>query len=267
MGCRRRWGLRRRRSPRLLHDPILADPSCGIGRGGRSALTSCRTGAGAGPPPAAPSSVSSGGATTVASGPRATSNRSSHAGSLMASTTRQVPSSARVADSWGWLSTTHSAAGASRSVTRGSSGRGRYTRSRASSSSARDAGSKCSPVARTARTRSTRNSRSSSRAVAPRGDVPGAERVEHPPRVDDAGGHLVACERVVVDLDALVVGFRVLQSLQLVAGADVDREAARARRGRRRASPARSPADRRRRNRGPRAAHVPRRAARGPRPA
>ncbi len=63
-------------------------------------------------------------------------------------------------------------------------------------------------------------------AVAPRGDVPGAERVEHPPRVDDARRHLVAGERVVVDLDALVVGRGVLQSFELVAGADVDREAA-----------------------------------------
>ena len=169
--------------------------------------TSCRTGAGVGPPPSAPSSASSGGATTVASGPRATQQpfeprRLADGQHDLARPRPRRASPTRA----GWLSTTHSAAGASRSVTRGRRARGRYTRSRGRRRRRVTPGRSARPSARTARTRSTRNSRSPSRAVAPRGDVPGAERVEHPPRVDDAGGHLVACEGVVVDLDALVVG-------------------------------------------------------------
>ena len=66
-----------------------------------------------------------------------------------------------------------------------------------------EGGSTWTPVARTARMRSTRNIRSPC-AVAPRREVPRAEGVEHPPRVDDPGRHLVAGEGVVVDLDPLV---------------------------------------------------------------
>ena len=49
--------------------------------------------------------------------------------------------------------------------------------------------------------------------------------MEDPPRVDDACRHLVAREREVVDLDALVVGRpRSASRSRCVAGADVDRE-------------------------------------------
>ena len=123
--CRRRWGLRRRRSPRMLHCPILADRPRANGRGDPGILRNPGIGAGAGRRRRRRDRRARGGATTVASAPRPTSSRSSHAGSLIASTTCHEPSLACFADSWGWLSTTQSAAGASRRVTRGSSGRGR----------------------------------------------------------------------------------------------------------------------------------------------
>src|SRR5262249_26022346 len=63
--------------------------------------------------------------------------------------------------------------------------------------------------------------------MAPRGDVPGAEGVEDPPRVDDPGRHLVSSERVVVELHLLVVRGGDLETREMVSGADVDGEAPR----------------------------------------
>ena len=215
--------------------PILADPTRRTARGAHRAQSSLSVtqdavaGRADAPRRPAPSSTSSGGATTVASGPRPTSSRSSQAGSLTASTTSHEPSLRRVADSCGWLSTTHSAAGASRSVTRGSSGLGWYTRSRSVVVAARRGVEVLAGRAHRAHAVDAEEALALG-AVAPPGDVPGAERVEHAPRIDDARRHLVARERVVVDLDPLVVRGRVLQSFELVARADVDREAARARR-------------------------------------
>ena len=141
----------------------------------------------------------------MASGPRLTRSRSSHAGSLTASTTSHEPSLRRVADSCGWLSTTHSAAGASRSVTRGSSGLGWYTRSR---SVRRHRASSRDRSARPWRVPRGRDRRGTGARPRRGGTTPATYQVPNAwntrARIDDARRHLVARERVVVDLDPLV---------------------------------------------------------------
>ena len=111
-------------------------------------------------------------------------------------------------------------------MTRGSSGRGRYTEI------ARVVDDVGAPV-RGVEVRASGADRSytvdaeqplTGRAVAPSGDVPRAERVEDPPGIDHPGRHLVAGERVVVDLELLERGDRALQAVDVVERPDVDRE-------------------------------------------
>ena len=112
---RRRWGCRRRRSPGCSTAHILAGLARGIGRGSRASAQVPAYRARSRAAAAAPRSTRSGGATTVASGPRPSSRRSSQAG--LAHREHDRPRAVRrrgSADSYGWLSTTQSAAGARR---------------------------------------------------------------------------------------------------------------------------------------------------------